>query len=504
MLKSAHVYYRDYKETLKMRKYFAVAAAAAMVPLAAYATPYASNVQVSGTTGSFILNESADSVTITYGDNSTQIITPTAGSHNFTLPSAGSTFKISVSKNSGAGYLTQGTGAGTSTFATGTKLQISSDSNSNVAFTQGRGIAVNTDPNSGVFGRVYVASASGSTSGGVGMYALNADFSGALSAGSRGASNGGIAWTAGGSSPYRIQVGQDNNVYITDFADAHANLFRLGPNLTASVGTVVFEGTSTTGAIPEGQNHGNAVGLIVSGTEANNNLKVITLDEDYINPSTGHVQNVLQYNIGGPIPATGYNGTPTVLVDQPSINYASVDLATTKNGNIYLSQNRANSDVFSLKIYDPSGNELYDSLTASGAEQSPAPAQDFLRGSWSMAISPDDRYIALGNVNGSIKIVPLDANGIPIFSEGTVIQAFTSGTSSTNRLREVAFDVAGNLYAIQDLDAKLRVFSPGGLTTMTTGFDGTGYYFDVPEPTSLAAFSLAGALLLQRRRRSRS
>jgi hypothetical protein len=39
---------------------------------------------------------------------------------------------------------------------------------------------------------------------------------------------------------------------------------------------------------------------------------------------------------------------------------------------------------------------------------------------------------------------------------------------------------------------------------MTTGFDGTGYYFDVPEPTSLAAFSLAGALLLQRRRRSRS
>src|SRR3954465_7625927 len=102
MLKPTHVFSRDYKEKLKMRKYFAVAAAVAMVPVFASASPYAGEINVTGSAGSFYLNEPADSITVVYDNGaSSQVISgATAGQKSFTLPSAGSTFQIIVRKSS--------------------------------------------------------------------------------------------------------------------------------------------------------------------------------------------------------------------------------------------------------------------------------------------------------------------------------------------------------------------------------------------------------------------
>ncbi|MCI0746624.1 MAG: hypothetical protein L0Y58_14585, partial [Verrucomicrobia subdivision 3 bacterium] len=63
---------------------------------------------------------------------------------------------------------------------------------------------------------------------------------------------------------------------------------------------------------------------------------------------------------------------------------------------------------------------------------------------------------------------------------------------STNQGREVTFDVAGNLYALSSNPGLLRVFSPGGTTTATTGSDGTFSLIN-PPPVRVAATDDQGA-----------
>jgi hypothetical protein len=86
--------------------------------------------------------------------------------------------------------------------------------------------------------------------------------------------------------------------------------------------------------------------------------------------------------------------------------------------------------------------------------------------------------VALINIEtNGITVVPL-INGIPEL--GSRLQFHGMGTTAAQG-RDVAFDAAGNIYAISQGAQLLRVFSPGGTTTATTGSDGT---FSVVRPAT--------------------
>ena len=167
------------------------------------AVPYASGVTNNAGAVSFILNEDAGNVTVVFdgGASSSDLGALTKGSHAFNLGTAAS-FQIVVKKNAPVAW-----------------TQISTDSTP-VRFFSARGLAVNLDPRTPLFGRVYVANAVvGNTSVGAratgdGIYVLNPDLTDALGQGNT-ALTGGLNFTTtpsaqNGNTPWRIEIGQDN------------------------------------------------------------------------------------------------------------------------------------------------------------------------------------------------------------------------------------------------------------------------------------------------------
>lgn len=94
---------------------------------------------------------------------------------------------------------------------------------------------------------------------------------------------------------------------------------------------------------------------------------------------------------------------------------------------------------------------------------------------------------------GSILVIPLDENGIPIIEiddNGTPgdtsddrITNFDSitiaGQATRDRIARISLDAAGNVYSLSEVSHRLQVFSPGGNTLAITTSDGL---FSVVEP----------------------
>ncbi|PYM09674.1 MAG: hypothetical protein DME18_17595 [Verrucomicrobia bacterium] len=203
----------------------------------ALATPYASGVINSGGTVSFYLNEQAARVQVVFNNGTTtnDLGALPRGRYSFSLGTNNS-FRIVVKNDSPAGY------------ATGALLQLSDDSTL-FHFNAPRGVAVNRNPASPYFGRIYVAdSVAGTTSAtsnavarslSDGIYALNPDASDALGQ-SDTPRTGGIAFDTSGTpgnapaanSPWHIEVGEDDNLYVSDFSSVTGTIWQTDPNVS--------------------------------------------------------------------------------------------------------------------------------------------------------------------------------------------------------------------------------------------------------------------------------
>jgi hypothetical protein len=454
------------------------------------AAPYATSLTNSSGTISFRLNEAADDVKIISSSGTVDLGACAAGLITTNLTISG-TYSVQASK-AGSGVVSQISVDGALT-----------------RFNNSRGMTVNHNPASPFFGRIYVANAAagttvaGSRAVGDGIYLLNSDFSDALGQGNtaRTAGLNSFFTSGGGASPMRVTIGEgDDRVYITDWSDASGNLYVADGNLaTNSVATNVLSAMPAgKAAVPVGVNvnHGSIIAAAVTGSMANGDLTVWTVDEDLQldRTSTGASQlnSLWRYDVGASTNALPYNDFQGNLVATASITTVSqsgMDVARGTNGYFYYVNGRSAGNEANLKVLDSgnnSANLLFDSKSAS--INTLGLTYDYLSNAVSVAVSPDMKYLALARLNNNVVVCPL-VDGIPDLTTVTTFNAFpTSAANTSTGTRQISFDAADNIYVVNNFASSsgqlMRCFSLGLTTTTTTTSDGT---FSLTSPSTSVA-----------------
>lgn len=449
-----------------------------------YATCLTNGSGVNSGVISFRLNEAADSVKVLWNSGGSSYVLGPVGVGltvtNLSGPGVTSPFEIEVTK----------AGAGVPTL-------ISDNANQNNKFFSPRGVAVNKRPGSPYFGRIYVANAlPGNTAGapvrntGDGIYVLNADSSDALGQGDTVLTGGLDMRTASASMPWRVRVGQDDdNLYICNWTDDTGNLYMTDPNVSATSGTNVLQnfggGYVGTGVgLPAGYTHGSIAEVYVTGSLATSDLTVYTVDEDYetIPGFLSELNSLWRYDIGS---ANSYvdwpwSNAPNAKIATPSIAFTGQTMGLDRgaNGYWYLLDQRSAGGQNGLTVWDPAGpTKLYDSYVDSTVNY--AFGRDILSNCVSVAVSPDQKYLAALRAAGQIVVVPL-VNGLPNLAGR--IEFLGSGTA-----RAIIFDAANNLYIVSNATERMRVYSLGLTTTAKTGSAGT---FSLTTPSTTVSVAV--------------
>ncbi|MEJ5296491.1 MAG: YCF48-related protein [Armatimonadota bacterium] len=322
----------------------------------------------------------------------------------------------------------------------GAWTQISDDNVREVQFEFPRGVDVNKDPNSPLFGRIYVLQARTATtvSGrptGNGAYALNADTTDALGQGDT-AFSGGVPWTTSTSSPYRLIVGPEGKIYFFDFTDTNGGVWVAPPDLsgnwTALLDPADISNSGGGSAYPFDNGaesppaiHGSVSTGLVLGKGLNRVL--YTVDEDIVpagGPLVSPKGSIWMYPIG-PLDKT-YKEPPAIFwndaIPNQIVNFAC-DLERDAAGNFWISQYRSNgTDVFSLARIAPDGNPAnnyaptWRSLAAWG---SPDPLRNNAAG---IAIyEPAKRIASAGTFSGIVNVFNFDETRTPIQATLTTV-----------------------------------------------------------------------------------
>jgi hypothetical protein len=450
------------------------------------ATPYATCITNTGSAIVFRLNESADSVKIIYGGGAStnDLGARGAGLHNIALAAVGAV-QIEVSKNPGFGYLQ------------GIPTQISVDTNKWVRFNAPRGVAVNRNPASPYFGRIYVANSdTGSVTiagfptrampQGDGIFMINADFTDA-------AGQGDVARTAGlnfrnpvvtdaANKPHRVEVGEDDNLYIGDYSNptnpiVTGNIYVTDPDVgtNSSATNVLTFDAGVGGRIPSS--------VIAKGSLGGGNLSVYAIypdrnfDYDFFGfPATSY--SVMQrWDIGsGPLPYANpgvrVTDLPILIADVPSV-LSDIDVAP--DGKYFIAQNRSVGLEAGLLVVDPTRTSnweagypdvVFDSYAESTLRL--GATNDILRLTRAVKVAPDGSVVCLIRDDNQVWIIPL-TNGVPDMSRRLLM-----ATGSTTILgRDISFDAAGNLYIASSGQSAVKVFSPGFGSRAVTDSAGT-------------------------------
>ncbi len=456
--------------------------AAVLASSSAWAHPYASAVTNNAGTVSFILNESANNVQVAFdnagaGYTSTNNLGALAnGLQSFALGTH-TNFAIIVTKG-----------------GNGIPFQISTDTNPLVNFALPEGMAVNVNPKTANFGRIYVANSEPGTvpSFGVtrtttqGVYLLNADQSDAVGQGSTALTAGlSVDTTASANAvPYKIAIGSDDLVYVSDCRslmntpidnEAGSGIWVAAPDFSSGQDLFPFGSSTEFGGVD-----GTPA---VRGSLATSNLVVYAYEWDYVSPTDPHV---MLYNIGaGPLP---WNTLPTYYADAyqgVGVNGIEGSIALSTNGLfLYTMVDRGTpgSTQSPLRIFstaNPAGSSsVWDIESAVGTTHDP------FQYCYNFAISPDGTQLLTADglsVNGPIEVFTLtnspsgfwapDINSYHAIDTGMDGLSDTGGNADSIRGAS-AIDAAGNYYAATRAGF-FRVYSPGQATVAITANDKT-------------------------------
>jgi hypothetical protein len=420
---------------------------------------------------SYLLNEDASSVSIDILDNSSSVVKTLSGPLTKGLQNVvwdGTDNSSTVLPDGNYSFRVNTTGVSRSAWE-----QISTDSPLNSFFVP-RGVAVNKNPDSTYYGRIYAAESRGGTptvapargaATSDGVYMLNADLTDTGIAGGTGPYAGGIPWRNSSStppegtttppSPFRLEVGEDDSVYITDWSDQNSGIYQAPPDLTGTF----LEVLDSTGRSSTGLNatHGSISDAIIVGSGASR--VIYTIDEDFIpvagTTSTG---SVLRYDIGN---TTTFSGAPSGFFYQDGAGTDTAvnriqnhvdSIAFDNGGNMWISQVRSTvpaptDTLTSLMQVDPSGAVIWSSVP----DVASTTAGDPLRGTQGIAYDPGTGLMALATSQTGGAVILFDT------VTKTIIDNFTFGNTTNT---DIVFDAVGNLYVNNRSGERLRVWAP--------------------------------------------
>lgn len=248
---------------------------------------------------------------------------------------------------------------------------ISEATNQNLKFYNPRSIAVNKNPNSPYFGRVYVMNVVGGTTTAPlppqrtltkGMFALNADLTDALGQGDAGITGGGV-FTTSAASPLTITIGPDDKIYMFDWTDDNSGVFVAPGDLSGNWPALLAPANRFNQPEPKTQpiTHGSISSGVVVGKGLSRTIYWVDEDLRAPNDTLGRSQGSLWYSNVGPLDKQ-FLGLPTLLWNDQAFNIAvnfGMGLARDEDGNFWISQNRFNgTDVASLWKVSAAGDDM--------------------------------------------------------------------------------------------------------------------------------------------------
>jgi hypothetical protein len=315
-----------------------------------------------------------------------------------------------------------------------------------------QGIAVNNNTNSPYFGRIFVGNSEPNepaTHAGdlVGIAKYNADGSYA----DEGAhSTGGWAWAGDGSSPWRIEVGEDDRVYVVDGAAQCSTL---------SFDQLISTNTPVQQALQAGNRISGAVhyaGLAVTG--AGTNRQLYMSDDGFGSPGGVGVRRwKVQASGAAAAGDLGSNVAPT------SVSYAldrfPQDVAVDSSNRIFVIQNILDtSSSARVLAYPPYQGSALTMPYWTVTNQS-------LIGASGIAAALHTNWLAVvcrQDVGSAISLFNRDT-GASVSAPG-----LNSGATYEHDYTDVAWDRAGNLYVTDWAASRWRVYSPPGTNKFTT------------------------------------
>ena len=347
---------------------------------------------------------------------------------NETLPGGTLTWKVEVS-----GY------------SVGTPTQW----HSNGGYGRINGIIVDNNTASPAFGTVYVAVGGGAGENAKGIYVFDQTMT----------KKAGALFTEEFSegntqSPYRLGMMEDGTLLATDWSDAHSGIYTIDPESYEMQNMYLGERSSGGAFMYNGVNvGGGTTGVAVVGT------KLYTFAEDYPTNNAGNV--LVRYEIGD---GKTISAAPEFTYSNATLPNMNVEVRATENG-VWASQVRSagqnTKGAQALMYLDHEGNVLFDS--------SDEPFVYDLTGcdGAGFAINNDNSMLAIPDASGNVCVFDLAWNdNVPTL---TLLYSFAVNKGS---LREMAFDIAGNLYVAGNTE--WAVYSiPGGSDKAVTPANGT-------------------------------
>jgi N-acetylmuramoyl-L-alanine amidase len=348
-----------------------------------------------------------------------------------------------------------------------------------------RGVAVDNNPESPFFGRVYASEGNGGAASGRttkdGVYVLNSALQDVTNQGAN-AYAGGVAWSAtSAASPFRLAVAPDGKVYVADWSDTPtAGIFVMNPENPNEAFRPIFGGTvDANGLATESGTaiHGSISHCWVMGT--GENTKLYTFDEDLVAPGQSRDPNgdyiaggnLFQYNIGSATAPWKIAASAVVYDDVKNGNLqknGNSQIAPDGRGGWWISQYRA-TDAAATPALIHINTTVAGGTVDFNSGNTPSLVGSSYQGG--MAVSADGSRVAIGTTD-EVKVfdVTFGANNAPSL---TLTYTIASGGSYTYGL---AFDVADNLYVA--VSKSLSVYAlpkaDNSYTTHASHGSGTG------------------------------
>ncbi|HZV33360.1 MAG TPA: FlgD immunoglobulin-like domain containing protein [Verrucomicrobiae bacterium] len=343
--------------------------------------------------------------------------------------------------------------------------QTSTDTNAGYYVFAPRGIAVNTNPNSLYYGRVFVGNAQNNSSGNQpgdvdGILKVNAD--GSLA--DEGQSTGGYNWVDDGTqdSPHYLRYGQDDRIYALDFT---GDGLIVACDMAMTTNEIVLNGLNyTNNPIQNNLNTGSVGWGIMDVTDAgtpNGRLWLGEYDFSGVGIWTWRMVN-------GVANTNDTVGTQAVAVGGDLDQAPTGGFMTDESSNIYVSQeitDSADSSARAMVFTNWNGVTAF----TNGAFWKVGANDDTFNFVYDTALSSrtNPAYVAYALAGDSGGIRVLSARTGLVVSNAASAQVLTN-LDTPNTYFGVAWDAVGNLYGASASLQAWRAFSPPGTNQATT------------------------------------